>query len=119
MTGVLGGSVEITWTVTKMNQSDIVSDTRLFLSTKFTKKNLLYEGVAKLSKLSLAKSKFGDRIQANFKEPKYTLTLSNLSYSDVITFTLVVNQEIGNTLKQRPLSIKSVTINEIKGEIFH
>ena len=113
--GVLGESVDITWTVTKIDQDDVVSDTRLYFGTKFTKDNLLYQGVAKLTQLKPAGDKFGGRIHATFKEPKFTLTLNNLSFNDTITFTLVVNQENGATLTPRPVNFKSVKILAIKG----
>ena len=113
--GVLGGSVDITWTVTKIDQDDVVSDTRLYFGTQFTKDNLLYQGVAKLTQLKPARDKFGGRIHATFKEPKFTLTLSDLSFNDTITFTLVVNQENGTTLTPRPVNFKSVKILAIKG----
>ena len=106
--GVLGGSVDITWTVTKIDQDDVVSDTRLYFGTKFTKDNLLIQ-------LKPAGDKFGGRIHATFKEPKFTLTLNNLSFNDTITFTLVVNQENGATLTPRPVNFKSVKILAIKG----
>ena len=116
--GVVGGSVKITWTITKRYQNDKVADTRLYLGTVFTKSNLLYQGVAKLSKLNPAKAIFGHRLQAIFKEPKYVLTINNLSYNDTIMFTLVVNQEIGTTLIPRSVSKKSVQII-VTGMHFH
>ena len=116
--GILGGSVDIPWTITKINQSDLVSNTRLFLGESFIPSNLLYRGSVVLDKLEYAERKFGDRIQAIFIEPNYTLTLRNLSFSDLITFILVVNQEIGGTLTPRPVTFKSVEINEVRGMYF-
>ena len=93
--------------------------TRLYFGTRVTKDNLLYQGVAKLSKLKPTRNKFGDRIHATFKEPKFTLTLSNLSFNDSVTLTLVVNQENGATLIPRTVSLKSVKILEVRGAHFH
>ena len=84
--GVFGESVNITWTLRKVDQTDVVISTRLFLGN-FTENRLLYEGVNMFMKQNLAKVIFGKSIQASFKEPIYTLTLSNLSYSDTFTFT--------------------------------
>ena len=39
-----------------------------------------------LIKQNLAKVVFGERIQASFKEPIYTLTLNNLSFNDTFPF---------------------------------
>ena len=116
--GVLGGSVDITWTLTKVDQRDVVVDTRLFLGANFRVDNLLYRGSVVLNKLDHAEKMFGGRIQASFKEPRYILKLSNLSFSDLITLTLVVNQEIGSTLVSRPAIFKSVKIIEVKGMDF-
>ena len=41
--GVFGESVNITWTLRKVDQTDIVISTRLFLEN-FTENRLLYEG---------------------------------------------------------------------------
>ena len=113
--GVLGRSVDITWTIKKIDQSDLVNNTRLFLGENFIPSNLLYPGSVVLNKLEYAKRKFGDRMQAVFIEPNYTLTLRNLGFSDLITFILVVNQEISSTLIPRPVTFKSVKINEVRG----
>ena len=115
--GVLGESVNITWTLRKVDQTDKVVATRLYLGN-FTDNKLLYEGVNTLTKQNLAKDTFGERIQASFKEPNYTLTLSNLSFNDAVTFTLVVSQEIQGTVKQRPTVFKSVAITEVRGMCF-
>ena len=112
--GVLGESVNITWTLGKVDQTDKVVSTRLFLGN-FTDNKLLYEGVSVLIKRNLAKEMFGERIQVFFKEPNYTLTLSNLSFNDAVTFTLVVNVEIQGTVTQRPAAVKSVAITEVRG----
>ena len=118
MIGVLGGSVDITWTLTKVDQRDVVADTRLFQGASFRVDHLLYRGSVVLNKLDRAEKMFGNRVQASFTEPKYILKLNNLSFSDLITFTLVVNQEIGATLVPRPAIIKSVKIIEVKGIFF-
>ena len=115
--GVLGESANITWTLNKALQTDKVADTRLFLGN-FTEEKLLYRGVNILAKQALAEEIFGDRIQAFFKEPHYTLTLSNLRFNDTFTFTLVVTQEIQGTITPRPAVSKSVTIIEVRGMCF-
>ena len=71
-----------------------------------------------LFKQNLAKVIFGERIQASFKEPIYTLTLISLSFSDTFTFTLVVNQEDGRSFTMRPVVVKSASIIEVRGMYF-
>ena len=115
--GVFGESVNITWTLRKVDQTDIVISTRLFLGN-FTENRLLYEGANMFMKQNLAKVIFGERIQASFKEPIYTLTLSNLSYNDTFTFTLVVIQRIQNSIGLRPVVLKSTAISEVRGMYF-
>ena len=58
---------------------------------------------------------FGERIQVSFKEPNYILALDNLSFSDTVTFSLVISQEIQGTIIQRPTVFKSVAISEVRG----
>ena len=115
--GVLGESVDITWTLTKEDKTDKVLTTRLFLGN-FTESKLLYEGVKTLTKQDLAKDIFRERIQASFEEPVYTLTLRNLSFNDTYTFTLVIFQQIQGTINLRPTVVKSVSISEVKGTCF-
>ena len=102
--------MNITWTITKIDQNDTVADTRLYIGTYFTKSKLMYQGVVKLMKLSPAKIMFGNRIRTTFKEPNYILTISNLCYNDTIIFTLVVKQEIGTTLILRLVTTKSAKL---------
>lgn len=71
-----------------------------------------------LFKQNLAKVIFGERIQASFTEPIYTLTLSNLSFSDTFTFTLVAFQEDSLSLTLRPVVVKSASIIEVRGMYF-
>ena len=71
-----------------------------------------------LMKQNLAKVIFGERIQASFKEPIYTLTLSNLSYNDTFTFTLAVIQRIQSNIDLRPVVFKSAAISEVRGMYF-
>ena len=112
--GVFGESVNITWTLTKVDQTDKVVSTRLFLGN-FTDNKLLFQGVNVLTKQNLVKEMFGERIQVSFKEPNYILTLDNLSFSDTVTFSLVISQEIQGTVIQRPAVFKSVAISEVRG----
>ena len=115
MIGVLGESIDIKWTLTKVDETDQVSSTRLFLGN-FTENKVLYEGVQRLIKQDLAKDIFGERMQASFKEPVYTLTLRNLSFNDTYTFTLIIFQEIQGTITPRPVIAKSVAISEVRGK---
>ena len=112
--GVFGGSVDITWTIRKVEQTDKVVPTRLFLGN-FIDNKLLYDGVSVLTKHNLAKETFGDRIQVSFKERYYILTLDNLSFSDTVTFALALSQEIQGTVIQWPSGVKSVAISEVRG----
>ena len=116
MEGVLGGFVEITWSFTKAAQSDVVSNTRLFLSAS-PAGELLYSGVS-LIKSRDAERRFGDRIKATWKDLQYTLTLSNLSFSDTISFTLAINSRINDSFTERNVLVKSVQIIEVKGMHF-
>ena len=117
MIGVLGESIDIKWALTKVLQTDKVFGTRLFLGN-FTDGKLLYDGVNILTKQTLAKEIFGERIQASFKGPVFTLTLRNLSFNNRCTFTLVMAQEIQGTITQRPAAVKSVAISEVRGTCF-
>ena len=109
MVGVLGESVNVIWTLTKANGADTVVGISLFLGNS-TENKVLYDGSSGLNKQNLAREMFDERIQTSFKEPSYTLTLNNLSFTDTVTFTLVVIQRIGSTNNLRPLSIKSVAV---------
>ena len=115
--GVFGESVNIAWTLRKVDQTDVVISARLFLRN-FTENRVLYEGANMLMKQNLAKVIFGERIQASFKEPIYTLTLSNLSYNDTFTFTLAVIQGIQSNINLRPVVIKSAAISGVRGMCF-
>ena len=76
---------------------------------------MLFSGINSLTKENLATKMFGKCIQASFKEPHYTLTLSNLSFTDTIVLSLIVVQEIQDTLTLRPIVNKSVDIIEVRG----
>ena len=117
MIGVLRQSVNITWTLRKVHVADPVVSTRLYLGN-FTENRLLYRGVHMLIKKNLAKVIFGERIYASFKESIYTLTLTNLSFSDTFTFTLVVFQEDRRFFTLRPVVVKSAAISEVRGMYF-
>ena len=115
MIGVLEGSVDITWKITKKVPSDTILSVRLFLGTNFTRDRILYEGFDTLTERTLAKATFGERIQATFNEPEFTLTLSNLSFSDALfTFTLLVNTEDIQS-QTRPAANKSAKISVVRG----
>ena len=115
--GFFGESVDIIWTLSSIDPTDKVVSTGLFLGN-FTDNKKLHEGVNILHKQELAKKMFGERIQVSFKEPDYTLTLRNLSFSDTFTFTLVIIKEIQGTITQRPAAVKSVSISEVTGMCF-
>ena len=117
MKGVLGGSLDITWTVIKKEQSDLILNTRLYLATLLTRTNLLYQGVTALFKQNSANLQLGDRIQVRFKESKYTLLLTNLQFNDTVTFTLVVSLEDA-TLNPLPSIVKSTKIVAVTGMFF-
>ena len=113
--GVLGGFVKIKWNFTKEAQSDLVTNTRLFLGPPVDGETL-YFGL-QLTKSDLAKQMFDGRIEAIWKEPQYTLTLSNLSLSDQIMVTLAINSRIKDSLKERDVVSKSVQV-KVKGMHF-
>ena len=111
--GDLGGSIDIKWTIRKVEPSDKAVNTRMYIGSNFTAENLIYQGLAGLSEGEAAKD-FGDRIKATFVDSTFTLTLSNLSYNDTITFTLLVNAEDA-LLNPRPVIITPVKIIEVRG----
>ena len=98
----------------KLEQSDKVVNTQLYIGTNFTAEHILYQGLAGLIKGDTTKT-FGDRIKATFEDPNIRLTLSNLSFKDTLTFTLIVNLEYAS-LNTRPIIIKSVKIIEVSGK---
>ena len=101
----------------KVEPTDKVFNTRLYVGTKFEQENLLYAGLYPyLSNGDVAK-KFEGRIKATFDDPKFTLTLSNSNFKDAVTFSLVINTEDVRFFP-RQLSIKSVQIVQVKGEEF-
>ena len=116
--GEVGGSVKVTWTVSKGNDTYVIGNTRLYLGRNTIPTNLLYLGLSKLTEQNLAKEMFGERMKVNFAEPVYTMTLSNLNYTDMLTiFTLVVNIDTKNGFlvsQER----KAVQITEVKGMYF-
>ena len=116
--GVLGGFAKITWTFSKLVQSDVVTNVRLFLGSASppVEENLLYTSTQVL-KSPLADNMFGDRIEAIWKEPQYTVTIKNLSFSDKIMVTLAINSRINGSLTERTVVSKSVQI-EVKGMHF-
>ena len=114
--GVFGGSVNITWTLTKRAESDKITSVRIFLG-KPSEGNVLYGGVSTFIKKDYARTNFGDRIKASLEESKYRLSLNNLSFIDLSTFTLVVSTEDIN-FNRRPNMLKSVKIEEVKGMLF-
>ena len=111
--GVYGGSVNITWTLTKKAKSDKISNVRIFLGNP-SEGNILYEGTSTFIKHDYARTNFGDRIKDSLEESKYRVTLNNLSLIDLSTFTLVVSTEDLN-FNRRPNMLKSVKIDKVKG----
>ena len=112
--GDLGGSIDIIWTITKVEPTDRVINTRLYIGTDFNQENVLYYGLPPLTKADVAKT-FGGRIKVTFDDPKFKLTLSNLNFKDTVTFTLVISTE-DDSFNSRPNSIKSIKITEVRGE---
>ena len=115
---VIGESIDISWTITKVDQSDVIVTARLYLGTSFASNKLLYQDIEPLTKQDLANKMFGERIHASFKESNYKLTLNKLNINDSANFTLVVNQEIIGTLKARPVLKKSVEVIVVTGMKF-
>ena len=115
--GVMGGSVDITWTFTKKAESDKIISVRIFFGNQ-TDGNLLYKsGDNNFIQQNYAKINYGERMEATFGELKYTLTLRNLSFSDLLTFTLIVTAE-DRSFNTLPNEIKSVKIIEVRGRQF-
>ena len=116
--GEVRGSIAVTWTVFKDNQSDVIGSATLYLGTRMLPGNELYSGLLIQTKQPLANEKFGNRIEAKFEIPKYTVTLSNLNYSDVSTqFTLTVTiRTSAGQLKHQ--ARETVEITEVKGMYF-
>ena len=117
VTGVLGGSVKIAWTLTKKAADDEILSASLFLGN-VSNKNVLYKkGTNDFEKQPYAETNFGDRIQANFNGEKYTLILSNLNFSDLFTFTVVLNLADAR-FNPYPVLRKSAKISEVIGMQF-
>ena len=114
VTGFLGGSVEIAWRLTKKAANDQILSAGLFLGNHSSGEVLYQKGTNDFEKQSYAETNFGDRIQAKFNGEKYTLILSNLTFSDLFTFTFVVNQA-DVRFNPYPALTKSVKISEVRG----
>ena len=116
--GEVGGSVEATWTVFKNNQSDRIGSATLFLGLDTIPEKELYTGVLELTKQNLAIETFGERIEAEFKEPKYTVTLNSLNYTDIFTKFTLVMRIISPKGSPRGEVRSTVEITEVKGMYF-
>ena len=117
VTGVLGRSVKIAWTLTKKAADDRILSAGLFLGN-FSNNNVLYQkGVNDFEKQPYAETNFGDRIQANFNGEKYTLILSNLNFGDLFTFTVVVILA-DVRFNPYPALRKSAKVSEVRGMLF-
>ena len=118
VTGVLGGSVEIAWTLTKKAANDRFLSASLLLGNRSNGKVLYQTGTNKdFEKQSFAETYFGDRMQADFNGEKFTLILSNLNFSDLFTFTFVANLA-DVKFDPYPALTKSVKISEVRGMQF-
>ena len=115
--GVLKESVDITWTLRRVDQADRIITISLYLGN-YTENKYLYDGTHGLTKMKLANEMFGERIQTSFKEPDYILTLRNMSFTDAVTFSLAVVQRVGNAPSLRDIALKSVAISVVRGMYF-
>ena len=115
MTGVLGGSVEITWMLIRKAANNRILSASLLLANDTSK--VLYQGAKDFKKQSYAETNFGDRMQATFNGVKFTLTLSNLNFGDLITFTVSVNLADVD-FNPYPAIRKSAKISEVRGMQF-
>ena len=102
----------------KLNQINVITNTILYLGTNFTSNDLLYQGVHNLIQQDAAKLLFGKRIKAIFTEPSYTLMLSNLCFSDTVTFTLLVSSAIVDTGTLGPTFGRSAKVRIVTGMHF-
>ena len=117
VTGFLGGSIEIAWTLTKKAVNDRILSANLRLGNGSIQEVLYQKGTNDFEKQPYAEINFGYRIQANFNGEKYILILSNLSFSDLFTFTVVVN--LANIrFNPYPVLRKTVKISEVRGMQF-
>ena len=117
VTGFLGGSIEIAWTLTKKAVNDRILSSNLLLGNGSNQEVLYQKGTNDFEKQPYAEIIFGYRIQANFNGEKYTLILGNLSFSDLFTFTVVVNLA-DISFNPYPVLRKSVKISEVRGMQF-
>ena len=117
VTGVLGRSVKIVWTLTKKAANDRILSASLFLGNDSSGKVLYQKGTNDFEKQPYAETNFGDRIQGNFNGEKYTLILSNLNFKDLFMFTVHVNL-VDVRFNPYPALTKSVKISEVRGMQF-
>ena len=107
----------ISWTLTKKAADDQILRANLFLGNDSSGEVLYQKGTNDFEKQPYAETNFGERMQANFNGEKFTLTLSNLNFSDLFTFTFVVNLA-DVRFNPYPALRKSVNISEVRGMQF-
>ena len=117
VTGVLGGSIKIASLLIKKPANDRILSAGLFLGNDSSGKVLYQKGTNDFEKQPYAETNFGDRMQANFNGEKFTLTLNNLNFSDLFTFTVAVNLA-DVRFNPYPALLKSVKISEVRGMQF-
>ena len=107
----------ISWTLTKKAADDQILRAGLFLGNDSSAEVLYQKGTNDFEKQPYAETNFGDRMQANFNGEKFTLTLNNLNFSDLFTFTVAVNLA-DVRFNPYPALLKSVKISEVRGMQF-
>ena len=117
MTGVFGGSVKTASTLIKKAADNRNLSAGLFLGNDSSGKVLCQKGTNDFEKQPDAETNFGDPIQVTFNGEKYVLTLSNLNFSNLFTFTVtLILADV--RFNPYPTRIKSVKISEVRGMQF-
>ena len=115
-TGEVGKSLTMTWTVHKLNQTDIIQNGFLVLGNKATDKRL-FQGLNPINEMPLATTLFPDGINATWDGQNYTLIISKLKFEDDNkALTFVVSQTLSDGITHRGSALlKTITITEVRG----
>lgn len=115
-TGEVGKSLTMTWTVHKLNQTDIIQNGFLVLGNKATDKRL-FQGLNPINERPLATTLFPDGINATWDGQNYTLIISKLKFEDDNkALTFVVSQTLSDGITPRGSALlKTITITEVRG----
>lgn len=114
MTGELGKSVAMVWAVNKLLPTDKIQSALLVMGNT-TLGDTLFQGVDPINDIN-AKKIYNGRLNATWDGESYTLTLSQLTYADVVAFTLVVSQiAVDNVTPRGDTMFKTITITEVTG----